>query len=208
MSGCAGPFAAAEADRGRGTVSYRLSVVLPVTLGLYLMCLGAVLLVDSTGTRSLGISGVAGAAIGLALVAMGVLTALAAWRARRFTRRLRRAIGHLRSSEQGWRVDDAVISTVLGDISLDFRGTDLPQGETELTLLCWLGTLQVVVPREFAVSVSAQALVGTVEALGRREEGLMRDIDVRTHGYEQAARRLHLQVSTLVGEARVTRATD
>ena len=186
-------------------MSYRLSFVLPVTLGLYLLALGAVLLADSTGARPLGIPGVAGAAIGLALIAMGVLTALAGWRARRFTRRLRRAFGHVRSAEEGWRVDDAVISTVLGDISLDFRGTDLPSGETELTLLCWLGTLQVVVPHDFAVSVSAQVLVGTVDALGRREEGLVRDVDARTAGYDEAPRRLRLHVSTLVGEARVRR---
>ena len=186
-------------------MSYRLSFVLPVTLGLYLLFLGAVLLVDSTGAWPLGVPGVAGSAIGLALIAMGVLTVLAGWRARRFTRRLRRAFGHVRSAEQGWRVDDAVISTVLGDISLDFHGTDLPPGETELTLLCWLGTLQVVVPQDFAVSVSAQALVGTVEALGRREEGLIRDVDARTAGYDEAPRRLRLHVSTLIGEARVTR---
>lgn len=186
-------------------MSYRLSFVLPVTLGLYLLALGAVLLADSTGARPLGIPGVAGAAIGLGLMAMGVLTALAGWRARRFTRRLRRAFGHVRSAEEGWRVDDAVISTVLGDISLDFRGTDLPSGETELTLLCWLGTLQVVVPHDFAVSVSAQVLVGTVDALGRREEGLVRDVDARTAGYDDAPRRLRLHVSTLVGEARVRR---
>lgn len=189
-------------------MSYRLSFVLPVTLGLYLIFLGAVLLADSTGARPLGVPGVAGSAVGLALMAMGVLTVLAGWRARRFTRRLRRAFGHVRSAEQGWRVDDAVISTVLGDISLDFRGTDLPPGETELTLLCWLGTLQVVVPQDFAVSVSAQALVGTVEALGRRDEGLIRDVDARTDGYDEAPRRLRLHVSTLVGEARVTREAE
>ncbi len=150
----------------------------------------------------------AGAAVGLALIAMGVLTALAAWRARRLTRRPRRAFGHFHSAEQGWRVDDAVISTVLGDISLDFRGTVLPAGETELTLLCWLGTLQVTVPQDFGVSVSAQALVGTVDALGRREEGLVRDIDARTAGYDVASRRLRLHVSTLIGEARVVQASD
>ena len=107
-----------------------------------------------------------------------------------------------------------MISTVLGDISLDFRGTVLPAGETELTLLCWLGTPQVTVPQDFAVSVSvsvsvsAQALVGTVDALGRREEGLVRDIDARTAGYGVASRRLRLHVSTLIGEARVIQASD
>lgn len=182
-------------------MSWRAKDVLPLTVAGYLIILGAIYLVDSLGLHSFGIAGSIGAAVSLAVMGAGVLSFIAAWRVRRFARRLRRAIGHVRSDVSGWTVDeDAVISTVLGDISLDLRRADLPEGETQLTLLCWLGTIQVRVPRDVGVDVTAQAIVGTVDILGRREEGVVRDIHVRSDAYEAQPRRLQMRLSTFVGE--------
>lgn len=175
--------------------------VVPLTIGLYLIALGAVLLLDSTDVHTIGVEGSVGTAFGLAFVALGVLAFLAAWRVRRFSRKMRRAVGHLRSDASGWTVeDDAVISTVVGDIALDLRDADLPEGETELAVLCWLGTIQVRVPREFGVDVTAQSIVGSVDVLGEREEGVVRDIHVRSDGYERQTHRVRLRLSTFVGE--------
>jgi hypothetical protein len=184
-------------------VSWRAKDVLPVTVGLYLVALGAVALVDSSGLRTIGVAGVAGAAVGLACIALGALAIVAAWRVRRFSRRLRRAIGHVRSDRSGWTVNDAVVSTVLGDIALDLRRAELPEGETQLTLLCWIGAIDVRVPPSVGVDVTAQAIVGSVDVLGRREEGFVRDINVRSEDYERQPRRLLLRLSTFVGELRV-----
>ncbi len=185
-------------------MSSRARDVVPITVAIYLIALGGVFLLDSTGWRSLGIAGAVGSAFGLAFVALGVLAILAAWRVRRFSRRLRRAVGHVRSSEGGWAVEeDAVISTVVGDISLDLRDAELPPGETELALFCWLGTIQVRVPREYGVDVTAQSFIGSVDVLGRREEGVVRDIHVRSDGYERSAQRVRLRLSTFVGELMV-----
>ncbi|MYB41762.1 MAG: hypothetical protein F4X76_06120 [Chloroflexi bacterium] len=207
---------AADPDRGRRRdplrapapglaearpVSARARDVAPITVAFYLVTLGIVLLIDSTGARSLGLAGSIGSAFGLAFVALGVLAILAAWRVRRFSRKLRLAVGHVRSSVDGWTVeDDAVISTVVGDIELDLREAELPPGETELALLCWLGTIQVRVPRTVGVDITAQSIVGSVDVLGRREEGVVRDIHVRSEGYEEAERRVRMRLSTFVGE--------
>ena len=185
----------------------RASDVVPLSIGLYLLALGGVLLMDSTGAHSIGISGGVGSAFGLAFVALGILAFLAAWRVRRFSRRLRRTVGHVRSSAGGWAVDeDSVISTVVGDIVLDLRDAQLPEGETELTLLCWLGAIHVRVPSEFGLDVTGQSIVGSVDVLGRREEGLVRDVHVQSEGYEQKSRRVRMRVSTFVGELTVVQA--
>jgi hypothetical protein len=181
-------------------MSWRAKDVLPLTIAGYLIVLGAIYLLDSLGIHSYGIAGSIGVAVSLAVIGAGILSFIAAWRVRRFTRRLRRAIGHVRSDMSGWTVDDAVVSTVLGDISLDLRQAELPEGETQLTLLCWLGTIQVRVPRDVGVDVTAQAIVGTVDILGRREEGVVRDIRVRSDAYEAQPRRLQMRLSTFVGE--------
>lgn len=177
----------------------RLRDVLALSVGLYLLAFGGLLLLDSSGLHPIGVVGLVEGGVGLALIALGVLSLMAAMRVRRFARRLSRTIGHVRSAES-WTVDNAVIRTIVGDILLDLRQASLPEGETELTLLCWLGTIQVRAPRDLGLDVTAQTFVGTVDVLGVREEGLIRDIEARTDGYEQAPRRLRLRLSTVVGE--------
>jgi predicted membrane protein len=182
-------------------MSWRAKDVLPLTVAGYLIVLGALYLIDSLGLHSYGIAGSIGVAFGLAFIGAGILSFIAAWRVRRITRRLRRAIGHVHSDMSGWAVDeDAVVSTVLGDISLDLRRADLPEGETQLTLLCWVGTIQVRVPRDVDLDVTAQAIVGTVDILGRRETGFVRDIRVQSEAYGRQPRRLQMRLSTFVGE--------
>jgi hypothetical protein len=180
----------------------RLIDVLPVTLGSYLVLLGGVMLLDSAGVRTIGVAGILGAAVGLALLALGVLAILAAWRVRRFSRRLRRTVGHVEAAS-GLRVEDGVIATVFGDITLDLRSADLPPGETELRLLCWIGTVTVLLPPEVGIDVTAQSLLGGVRVLERHEEGVVNDIHVTSEGYASRPRRLLMRLSSLVGEVTV-----
>ncbi len=182
----------------------RLGDVFALSLGTYLALLGALVLVDSAGVHRIGTLRLVEGGLGIGLIILGVLSMLAAMRVRKFARQLSRTFGHVRSAEE-WHVDDAVVRTVIGDIHLDLRRATLPEGETELTLLCWLGTIQVRAPRDLALDVTAQTFVGTVDVLGTREEGVIRDIAVRTDGYEAAPRRLKLRVSTFVGELLVVR---
>jgi hypothetical protein len=180
----------------------RLIDVLPVALGSYLIVLGGVLLLDSTGVRELGVAGILGAVVALALIELGVLAILAAWRVRRFSRRLRRTVGHVEAAS-GLRVQDGVIATVFGDISLDLRNADLPAGETELRLFCWVGTVTVLLPAEVGIDVTAQSLLGAVRVLDRHEEGVVNDIHVASPDYARRPRRLLMRLSTLVGEVTV-----
>ncbi len=182
----------------------RLRDVLPVTVGLYLISVGAVFGLDSFGVVEIGVAGLIEAAVGLALIALGVLAILAWIRVRRFSRRLHRAFGHVQASE-AWSVEDGVIRTVLGDIHLDLSDASIPPGDAELQLLCWVGTVQVRVPADVELDVTAQALIGSVDVLGIREEGFIRDIHVRSVGVT-SERRLRLRLSTVVGELLVVQA--
>jgi len=180
-------------------VTSRLRDVFALSLGTYLALLGVLLFVDSTGLWPVGPGRLIEGGLGIALILLGTLSMLAEMRVRRFARRLSRTFGHVRSAED-WRVDDAVVRTVIGDILLDLRQATLPEGETQLNLLCWLGTIQVRAPRSLALDVEAQTVIGTVDVLGVREEGLIRDIAVRSDEYDAAPRRLKLRLSTFVGE--------
>lgn len=180
----------------------RLRDVLNVTIGAYLCAMGLLLFADESGWREIGVGGLVEGGFGLFFVALGVLAILAEGRARRVRRRLSQTFGHIRSAE-GWSVEDGVLRTVFGDIDLDLREANLPLGETALTLLVWVGGIRLRVPHGVGLEVEAQTFVGTVDVLGRHEEGLVRDILVRTDGYEQQERRLHVRISTVIGELEV-----
>lgn len=182
----------------------RLQDVLPVTVGLYLIAVGVVFAIDSFGLVDIGVAGMIEAAVGLALIALGILAILAWIRVRRFSRRLQLAFGHVHSGGE-WEVEDGVIRTALGDIHLDLADASLPAGDTELTLLCWVGTVQVRVPEDVELDVTAQTFVGSVDVLGVREEGFIRDIHVRSTG-APSGRRLRLRLSTVIGELVVVQA--
>ena len=64
-------------------MSSRLRDVLSLTVGLYLIAVGILIALHTTGTRDIGIAGLVEGAIGLFLIALGILAMLAAWRARR-----------------------------------------------------------------------------------------------------------------------------
>lgn len=180
----------------------RLRDVLSVTVGAYLCAMGVLLFADEFGWRDIGTRGLVEAGFGLFLLALGVLAILAEARARRVRRRLSQTFGHIRSAD-GWSVEDGVLRTVFGDIDLDLREANLPVGETALTLLCWVGAIRLRVPHGVGLEVEAQSFIGTVDVLGRREEGLVRDILVRTDAYEAQERRLHVRISTVIGELEV-----
>lgn len=180
----------------------RLRAVFSLTVGAYLCVFGALLFADEAGWIDVGRGGLVEAGFGLFFVALGILAILAEARARRVRRRLSQTFGHIRSADH-WSVEDGVLRTVFGDIDLDLREANLPAGETALTLLCWVGTIRLRVPSGVGLEVEAQSFVGTVDVLGRREEGLLRDILVRTDGYEEQERRLHVRISTVIGELEV-----
>ncbi|MDA0269857.1 MAG: cell wall-active antibiotics response protein LiaF [Chloroflexi bacterium] len=187
-------------------MSSRLRDVLGLTVGLYLVAVGGLLALDSTGLLPIGTSSLVEGAVGLFLIALGVLSMLASWRAHRFARQLSRAFGHVRSGED-WRLEEGVIRAAIGDIHLDLRQATLPEGEVEVNLLCWVGTIHVQAPASVGLDVEAQAFIGSVDVLGVREDGFIRDIHVRTEAYDEAPHRLRLRISTVVGEILVVRAT-
>ena len=174
----------------------RLHDVLTLTVGGYLLLLGVLFLLDSTGTIDISRGDLVLGAIGLALIALGVLAILAAIRVRRFSR-------HVRGTGD-WAIDDdAVIQTVFGDIALNLADYELPEGDIDVTLLCWVGQIQVRAPQGVGLDVTAQAMIGTIDVLGVREDGVIRDIHVRSAGFEEASKRVHMRLSTFVGELMV-----
>jgi hypothetical protein len=61
-----------------------------------------------------------------------------------------------------------LIIAFMGGAGLDFREVDLPPGETEVVLFCFMGGAEIIVPPGLAVDANGIAIMGGFEAISPR----------------------------------------
>jgi predicted membrane protein len=92
-----------------------------------------------------------------------------------------------------------------GSLELNLLDLNLPEGTTEVEARVDDGALTVVVPRDASVRVDAEAENGALAIFGRESSGEDVERDYTQEGYEQAERRLDLELSVDTGAIAVQR---
>lgn len=92
-----------------------------------------------------------------------------------------------------------------GTLVVDLRQLTLPEGTTPLTADVGMGEIEVRVPDDVAVNVTADAGTGEIVLFGEQEGGLGLDRTYATPGYEAAGRKLQLELNVGMGRIEVTR---
>lgn len=92
-----------------------------------------------------------------------------------------------------------------GALELNLGDLELPAGTTEVRARGDAGVLTVVVPRGVAVRVEAEARNGAVTIFDRAVSGEDVERDFEEEGYEQADRRLSLELTMDTGVISVVR---
>lgn len=105
------------------------------------------------------------------------------------------AVTDVRSLENDYRLG-------IGDLELDLGALQLPKGETHVGTSVDVGDLQIIVPKDVALQVHAEAQAGYVEVLGATDDGSNADIDVT----ETGDRVLVLDAHVGAGSVRIERA--
>jgi lia operon protein LiaF len=86
---------------------------------------------------------------------------------------------------------------------IDLSRAMVMQEEAFLTVDGWVGDVTIYVPVDMPVAVTAEVSLGDLEVFGHRQGGISRSVMVRSEQYEQAAQKVHLQLSLLVGDIKV-----
>jgi hypothetical protein len=92
-----------------------------------------------------------------------------------------------------------------GALELNLEDLELPEGTTEVEARVDDGVLTVVVPQDASVRVDAEAENGALGILGRDSSGEDVERNYTQEGYEQAQRRLSLELSVDTGAISVRR---
>lgn len=115
-------------------------------------------------------------------------------------------MGNYRPRLVGKEMRNANFSHGVGDFELDFTGATIPAGTSRVYATLGLGNLTVIVPRDLAVRVRARAVLGDVQVFQYKGDGIAPHVEFASEDYATATRKLDLQASVGIGDAKVIRA--
>jgi predicted membrane protein len=102
-----------------------------------------------------------------------------------------------------WQVRNEEFWHGVGDIELDLRGAEMPQGETTLRFYTFVGDVEVIAPRDIAVSVSAQGFAIDAVLFEQDYDGDFRRVEVASEGYAASERQLRLELTGFFADIKV-----
>ena len=97
------------------------------------------------------------------------------------------------------------VSTVFGDMHLDLTEGGLADGEQLLKISGVFGDIDVRLPADMVIAVSAHALAGRVQVGEQAKEGFSCTLVHEAPGYGTASRKLHIAVSHVFGDITIQR---
>lgn len=142
--------------------------------------------------------------LALAVIAIGLEAALGSkWWRRGRTFQVRVGGPERRDPGRTYSPLDREIHLPLGEVGMDVRPGDLPDGDTALDVSVQLGSVDIDVDAKVGLLVHGQVGVGELKIGGMVAEGAQRALDYRSENFDAAPKRLTLRVSAGVGSITV-----
>lgn len=93
--------------------------------------------------------------------------------------------------------------SVFGGTEIDLTAAPLALGETKITVISIFGGAKIFVPEDVALRVTGISIFGGAEVRGRDFGGIFGVNDYESPGYAHAPRRLHIDVTSIFGGAKI-----
>jgi hypothetical protein len=97
-----------------------------------------------------------------------------------------------------WQVQNEEYWTFVGDIKLDFTQAYLPPGETTISILGFVGDVEVTVPPELALKITSTAFMTDSRIKKIKQDNFLTGLYHVSPGYETAEQKLHLRLTYFV----------
>jgi hypothetical protein len=102
-----------------------------------------------------------------------------------------------------WSVKNEEFYMFVGNVRLDMSRAQFPSGETTIYLNAFVADIDVSVPSDVAVSLSATSFVADAELAGQHVERFLSGVQMSTPNYATADRKLRLVTTCFVGDVNV-----
>jgi len=113
-------------------------------------------------------------------------------------------VGHLKSPDVIYDLNDMNFQFGLGDVSLDFSNTIIPVGETIIVIRGIVGRIHLAIPYDIELSIQTSTFMGHLQILDKGDRVFNTTQKYRTKDYGQGSRKIRIIASTLIGDIEVS----
>lgn len=113
------------------------------------------------------------------------------------------SVGTFEYKEPNWKLKPTHLHVLAGDFYFDFSKAMISNEEVPLQITCLAGDIQMLMPEDLAFRVDASVRAGQIGILNQKEDGINRRIVYETPGYEQATKRVNIQIRIKAGSNRI-----
>jgi lia operon protein LiaF len=109
-------------------------------------------------------------------------------------------IGNLFLTGSRWDLQDMNIWHGIGDVKIDLSRAYIHEGETVLFINGWVGDIDIYVPYDLNITLTANVNLGDIDVFGNKQGGFNRSTTLSTSGYKTATKKVRIIVSLLIGD--------
>jgi predicted membrane protein len=99
-----------------------------------------------------------------------------------------------------WIVANEEIWMFVGDIRLDLSEAEIPEGQTTIRLIGFVGDIDLIAPSDAGLSVAASGFLTSGKILGHKQDTFLGTQRYSSEGYDELGRRLHVETLFFVND--------
>ncbi|WP_176223983.1 cell wall-active antibiotics response protein LiaF [Thalassobacillus devorans] len=118
-------------------------------------------------------------------------------------KKMHTVIGDHQYNAENWKVEPMQLWNAVGDYHFDFTKAFIPEKDTPISVKGWAGDIKMLMPENLDYRIEAFVKAGSINLLGKTSDGINRTTTFETPGYQDAARRLTIDIDLKAGDVRV-----
>ncbi|MGE6630030.1 cell wall-active antibiotics response protein LiaF [Bacillus sp. NPDC077027] len=112
-------------------------------------------------------------------------------------------IGEVRLMKKPFQLSDLTISGFVGDVKIDLSKAIIAEEESTILISGLIGDVDIYVPQDIEVCVSASAAIGDMKIIDEKRSGFGSKVFVMTNDYDESKRKVKISISLLIGDVDV-----
>lgn len=104
-----------------------------------------------------------------------------------------------------WQVEPEDIWLFVGDVVLDMSEAVLPDGETDLKVQGFVGSVKLRIPQGIGVAVNSTAFVSDVRLEGQKQNAFIMPVIIKSPEYDTLVKKINLETLYFVGDIKIDR---
>ena len=113
-------------------------------------------------------------------------------------------IGSLELNKDNWSLEPITMYKTIGDYHIDLGKAFIPDGTTPIILSGWIGNVEILVPEDIPIRVSAEVSIGEITVLERYiDSSVGSKVEYESPSYKEAKKKIDFSISLSIGDVKI-----